>query len=98
MYCNFLFLGEFRGGSKPDTNPRIASLAPDGTVPVAIFPGFEKQPLYPTECVIYSEVSDFEDRDIGNMQMDQVKTIKEGEHKKVKNLEYKVITNRLINS
>ena len=45
-----------------------------------------------------SEVSDFEDRDIGNMQMDQVKTIEEGEHKKVKNLEYKVITNRLINS
>ncbi len=67
--------GQPGGGALPETNPYIANMAPDGTVPIAIFPPFEKNPLYPTKCVIYSQLTDFEDleiNDYGNIQVDQV--------------------------
>ncbi len=67
--------GQPGGGALPETNPYIANMAPDGTVPIAILPPFEKQPLYPTKCVIYSQLTDFEDleiNDYGNIQVDQV--------------------------
>ena len=67
--------GQPGGGALPETNPYIANMAPDGTVPIAIFPPFEKDPLYPTKCVIYSQLTDFEDleiNDYGNIQVDQV--------------------------
>ena len=67
--------GEFGGGDRPETNEEIANLAPEGTVPVAIYPAFQKQPSYPTKCVIYSQLTDFEDaelNDIGNEQFYQV--------------------------
>jgi len=68
--------GQAGGGALPETNPYIANMAPDGTVPIAIFPPFEKNPIYPTKCVIYSQLTDFEDleiNDYGNIQIDQVK-------------------------
>ncbi len=63
--------GQRGGGARPEDNPYIANMAPDGTVPVAIFPPFERSPLYPKKCVIYSELTDFEDQqqDYGNVQV-----------------------------
>jgi hypothetical protein len=53
--------GERNGGALPETNPYVANMAPSGTVPIAVFPPFEKEPLRPTRCVIYSQLTDFED-------------------------------------
>ena len=55
--------GEPGGGALPETNPYVANMAPYGTVPIAIYPPFEKEPVYPTRCVIYSQLNDFEDLD-----------------------------------
>lgn len=67
--------GQYGGGAAPETNPYIADMAPDGTVPVAIYPPFEKQPLYPSKCVLFSELTDYEENEIddyGNIQADKV--------------------------
>ena len=48
------------GGAFPDTDPYIKNMAPEGTVPIAIFPPFEEELRYPTKCVVYSELTDFE--------------------------------------
>jgi hypothetical protein len=63
--------GQRGGGARPEDNPYIANMAPEGTVPVAIFPPFEKSPLYPKKCVIFSELTDFEEQqqDYGNIQV-----------------------------
>ena len=55
--------GEPGGGALPETNPYVANMAPYGTVPIAIYPPFEKEPVYPTRCVIYSQLNDIEDLD-----------------------------------
>ena len=68
--------GQPGGGALPETNPYIADMAPEGTVPIAIFPPFVKDPLYPARCVIFSELTDFEDTEIndyGNVQVDTVR-------------------------
>jgi hypothetical protein len=69
---NFPQPGQPGGGARPETNPYIAAMAPEGTVPVAIYPPFKKNPRYPTQCVIFSELEDFEDahlNDYGNIQL-----------------------------
>jgi hypothetical protein len=53
--------GQYGGGARPETNPYIANMAPENTVPVAIFPPFNHNPAKPTKCVIYSQLTDYED-------------------------------------
>ncbi len=48
------------GGGLPYTDPYAASLAPKGTVPIAVLPPFNKYKEYPTKCVIFSQLTDFE--------------------------------------
>ena len=44
-------------------------MAPEGTVPIAIFPPFSEKPRYDTKCVVYSQLTDFEEeeQDYGNV-------------------------------
>jgi hypothetical protein len=47
-------------------------MAPEDTVPIAIFPPFVRSPDYPTKCVIFSQLTDFEEAhiiDLGNIQV-----------------------------
>ncbi len=69
--------GQRGGGARPEDNPYIANMAPEGTVPVAIFPPFERSPLYPKKCVIFSELTDFEDQqqDYGNIQVKEFSNV-----------------------
>ena len=56
--------------------PYVAAMAPDGTVPIAVFPPFEKQPRYPARCVVFGQLTDYEDNDYGNKPLYKVsKTI-----------------------
>jgi hypothetical protein len=68
--------GQPGGGARPETNPYIAAMAPEGTVPVAVYPPFNNYNMkYPTECVLFSELEDFEDayiNDNGNVQLTSV--------------------------
>ena len=48
------------GGAHPSTDPYTAAMAPDGTVPIAVFPPFAEYKKNPTKCVIFSELTDFE--------------------------------------
>jgi len=60
------------GGARPEDNPYIAAMAPEGTVPIAILPPFNRSPDYPTRCVIFSQLTDFEEahiQDYGNIQV-----------------------------
>ena len=57
-------VGEPGGGAPPETDPYTANMAPEGTVPIAVFPPFEEYKKYPTKCVIFSELTDFEKEDI----------------------------------
>ena len=78
--------GQRGGGARPEDNPYIAAMAPEGTVPIAIFPPFEKSPPYPTKCVIYSQLTDFEDEqinDYGNIPVYKV-TLKKNINIKIK--------------
>jgi hypothetical protein len=52
--------GSRGGGALPDTDPYAKSLAPPGTVPVAVYPPFSEYKRYPTKCVIFSQRTDFE--------------------------------------
>jgi hypothetical protein len=48
------------GGAHPSTDPYTAAMAPDGTVPIAVFPPFAEYKKTPTKCVVFSELTDFE--------------------------------------
>ena len=64
--------GQPGGGARPETDPYIAAMAPDGTVPIAIYPPFQTKQDYPKKCVIFSQLTDFEDleiNDYGNVQV-----------------------------
>ncbi len=52
--------GSLRGGNMPYMDPYASSLAPKGTVPVAVFPPFNQYKRHPTKCVIFSQMTDFE--------------------------------------
>ena len=52
--------GQPGGGAPPETDLYTAALAPEDSVPVAIFPPFSEQMTQPTKCVIFSELTDFE--------------------------------------
>lgn len=52
--------GQPDGGAPPETDPYTASMAPEGTVPVAVFPPFSEYKKYPTKCVVFSELTDYE--------------------------------------
>ena len=67
--------GQYYGGALPEKDQYVADMAPEGTVPIAIYPPFENQPLYPSKCVVFSELTDFElneIEDFGNEQADEV--------------------------
>ena len=53
-------IGTPGGGAHPSTDPYTADMAPDGTVPIAVFPPFAEYKKNPTKCVIFSELTDFE--------------------------------------
>jgi len=48
------------GGAHPSTDPYTAAMAPDGTKAIAVFPPFAEYKKNPTKCVIFSELTDFE--------------------------------------
>ena len=52
--------GQPGGGAPPETDPETAAFAPDGTVPIAVFPPFSEYQKNPKKCVIFSELTDFE--------------------------------------
>ena len=52
--------GQPGGGAPPETDPETAAFAPDGTVPIAVFPPFSEYQTNPKKCVIFSELTDFE--------------------------------------
>ncbi len=52
--------GTLGGGGLPETDLYAKSLAPLGSVPVAVFPPFGEYKRQATKCVIYSERTDFE--------------------------------------
>ncbi len=54
--------GQPGGGDPPSANPEAAALAPPGTVPVAVFPPFIRNPINPTLCVTFSELTASEQR------------------------------------
>jgi len=60
------------GGARPEDNHYIAAMAPEDTTPVAIFPPFDRSPDYPTKCVIFSQLTDFEEAHISEYGNDQV--------------------------
>ena len=49
--------GQPGGGIVPSLNVTAATLAPPGTVPVAVFPPFASPRTFPALCVIYSELT-----------------------------------------
>jgi hypothetical protein len=63
--------GQPGGGARPETNPYIAAMAPEGTVPIAIYPPFQTKQDYPKKCVIFSELTDFEDQEINDYGNEQ---------------------------
>jgi hypothetical protein len=67
---NALQPGTPGGGGLPYTDPYAASLAPSGTVPIAVFPPFNQYKRYPTKCVIFSELTDFEKESNGEDEDD----------------------------
>ena len=52
--------GQQGGGARPETDPYTANMAPEDTVPVAVFPPFNEYKKHPTNCVIFSELTDYE--------------------------------------
>lgn len=53
-------VGSPGGGLPPDTDPYIANMAPEDTVPIAIFPPVDGEQEFPSKCVVFSELTDFE--------------------------------------
>ena len=54
--------GQPGGGGPPSSNPEAATLAPPGTVPIAVFPPFASPRTFPAMCVIFSELTPTEQR------------------------------------
>ena len=52
--------GQPGGGAPPETDPYTAAMAPEDTVPVAVFPPFSEYKKHPTKCVVFSELTDYE--------------------------------------
>ena len=55
--------GQPGGGAPPQMDPYTAAMAPEDTVPVAVFPPFSEYKKHPTKCVVFSELTDFETND-----------------------------------
>jgi hypothetical protein len=62
--------GTPEGGGLPSSDQEAADLAPKGTVAIAVFPPFSEYKRNPTKCVIFSELTDFENEAISEEDYD----------------------------